>query len=45
MVGPTLPVGPPRPVRTLVALGDSTPVGIGDPLPDGGWRGFGPLLR
>lgn len=34
----------PRPVRNLVVLGDSTPVGIGDPLPGGGWRGFGPLL-
>lgn len=31
-------------VRGLVVLGDSTPVGIGDPLPGGGWRGFGPLL-
>jgi len=36
---------PTRPsVRTLVVLGDSTGVGIGDPLPGGGWRGFGPLL-
>ena len=34
----------PRAVRSLVLLGDSTPVGIGDPLPGGGWRGFGPLL-
>lgn len=25
-------------------LGDSTPVGMGDPLTGGGWRGFGPLL-
>ncbi|MGQ0837438.1 SGNH/GDSL hydrolase family protein [Actinokineospora sp.] len=25
-------------------LGDSTSVGIGDPLPGGGWRGVGPLL-
>ncbi|SHG13572.1 Lysophospholipase L1 [Streptoalloteichus hindustanus] len=31
-------------MRTLVALGDSTTVGLGDPLPGGGWRGFGPLL-
>ncbi|HEV7908138.1 MAG TPA: SGNH/GDSL hydrolase family protein [Pseudonocardiaceae bacterium] len=31
-------------VRSLVVLGDSTTVGIGDPLPGGGWRGFGPLL-
>jgi lysophospholipase L1-like esterase len=35
---------PARQVRTLVVLGDSTCVGIGDQLPDGGWRGFGPLL-
>ncbi|MET0190832.1 MAG: SGNH/GDSL hydrolase family protein [Pseudonocardia sediminis] len=34
-----------RPVRRLVALGDSTAVGLGDPLPGGGWRGFAPLLR
>ena len=27
----------------MVLLGDSTAVGIGDPVP-GGWRGFGPLL-
>ncbi|KAA2262020.1 SGNH/GDSL hydrolase family protein [Solihabitans fulvus] len=27
-----------------MALGDSTTVGLGDPLPGGGWRGFGPLL-
>jgi lysophospholipase L1-like esterase len=33
-----------RAVRSLAVLGDSTPVGIGDPLPGGGWRGFGPLL-
>lgn len=33
-----------RRVRDLVALGDSTTVGIGDPRPGGGWRGFGPLL-
>ncbi|GDY28831.1 SGNH/GDSL hydrolase family protein [Gandjariella thermophila] len=31
-------------VRSLVVLGDSTAVGIGDPLPDRTWRGFGPLL-
>ena len=30
-------------MRTLVVLGDSTSVGIGDPV-RGGWRGFGPLL-
>ncbi|HEY4008385.1 MAG TPA: SGNH/GDSL hydrolase family protein [Pseudonocardia sp.] len=35
---------PVRAVRSLVLLGDSTPVGIGDPLPGGGWRGFGLLL-
>jgi lysophospholipase L1-like esterase len=28
----------------MVALGDSTTCGIGDPLPDGRWRGFVPLL-
>lgn len=33
-----------RAVRSLVLLGDSTAVGIGDPLPGGRWRGFGPLL-
>ncbi|MGE3287483.1 MAG: GDSL-type esterase/lipase family protein [Pseudonocardia sp.] len=31
-------------VRTLVTLGDSTPAGFGDPLPDGRWRGFPALL-
>jgi lysophospholipase L1-like esterase len=41
----TLPDSPPLAlVRGLVVLGDSTTVGIGDPLPGGGWRGFGPLL-
>jgi lysophospholipase L1-like esterase len=34
----------PRPVRTLATLGDSTAVGLGDPLPGGGWRGFPVLL-
>nr|WP_245614480.1 SGNH/GDSL hydrolase family protein [Actinokineospora inagensis] len=29
---------------TLAVLGDSTSVGIGDPLPGGRWRGIGPLL-
>ena len=33
-----------RQVRTLVALGDSTTVGLGDPVPGRRWRGFGPLL-
>jgi len=31
-------------VRTLVILGDSTAVGLGDPRPGGGWRGFPALL-
>ncbi|WP_297542201.1 SGNH/GDSL hydrolase family protein [Amycolatopsis sp.] len=39
---------PPVPVlrqaRRLVVLGDSTAVGLGDPLPGGGWRGVGPLV-
>lgn len=39
-----IPPGPGRPVRHLVVLGDSTAVGLGDPRPDGGWRGFAPLL-
>ncbi|RKT53943.1 SGNH/GDSL hydrolase family protein [Saccharothrix australiensis] len=30
-------------VRSLVVLGDSTAVGVGDPV-RGGWRGVGPLL-
>jgi lysophospholipase L1-like esterase len=30
--------------RNLVVLGDSTAVGLGDLLPDGTWRGVGPLL-
>ena len=34
----------PSGVHTLVTLGDSTPVGLGDPLPGGGWRGFPALL-
>jgi lysophospholipase L1-like esterase len=33
-----------RIARSLVVLGDSTAVGIGDLLPDRTWRGFGPLL-
>ncbi|RJQ81608.1 SGNH/GDSL hydrolase family protein [Pseudonocardiaceae bacterium YIM PH 21723] len=36
---------PGRVVRTLVALGDSTTVGIGDPVAGGRWRGFGPILQ
>lgn len=34
-----------RRLHTLVTLGDSTPVGLGDPAEGGGWRGFGVLLR
>lgn len=37
-----LPLG--RRVASLAVLGDSTAAGVGDPLPAGGWRGFGPLL-
>lgn len=34
----------PRRARRLAVLGDSTAVGLGDPLPNrGGWRGVGPL--
>jgi lysophospholipase L1-like esterase len=39
---PVFPAG--TRVTSLVVLGDSTAVGLGDPLPAGGWRGFGPLL-
>jgi lysophospholipase L1-like esterase len=39
---PDIPVA--RRVASLAVLGDSAAVGLGDPLPDGGWRGFGPLL-
>ncbi|MGH3902829.1 MAG: SGNH/GDSL hydrolase family protein [Pseudonocardiaceae bacterium] len=39
---PCLVRGPSRP--GLAVLGDSTAVGLGDPLPTSGWRGFGPLL-
>jgi lysophospholipase L1-like esterase len=39
----TLPA--PRTVTALATLGDSTAVGLGDPLPGGGWRGFPVLLR
>ena len=34
----------PRAVQTLVVLGDSIGVGIGDPIGGGNWRGFAPLL-
>lgn len=40
---PTVPTT--RTVRVLATLGDSTPVGLGDPAPGGGWRGFPVLLR
>jgi lysophospholipase L1-like esterase len=39
---PVFPAG--TRATSLVVLGDSTAVGLGDPLPAGGWRGFGPLL-
>ena len=42
---PLIPVDSPRPVRSLAVLGDSAPAGVGDPVPGGGWRGFGPLLH
>jgi lysophospholipase L1-like esterase len=43
---PALAAVPPlRRARRLVVLGDSTAVGLGDPLPRrGGWRGVGPLV-
>jgi lysophospholipase L1-like esterase len=31
-------------MTTFVALGDSITVGMGDPAPDGGWRGWAALL-
>ncbi|MGW4402350.1 SGNH/GDSL hydrolase family protein [Amycolatopsis nivea] len=35
----------PRRATRLAVLGDSTAVGLGDPLPNrGGWRGVGPLV-
>lgn len=33
-----------RRVTRLAVLGDSTAVGLGDPLPDRTWRGVGPLV-
>ncbi|NMI02003.1 SGNH/GDSL hydrolase family protein [Pseudonocardia sp. K10HN5] len=47
MIPPTSPSrsSDARRVRALVTLGDSTTVGLGDPLPGGGWRGFPSLLR
>jgi lysophospholipase L1-like esterase len=41
---PVLPSPLCRRAESLAVLGDSTAVGVGDPLPAGGWRGFGPLL-
>jgi lysophospholipase L1-like esterase len=38
----SLPIA--RPAHRLVVLGDSTAVGLGDPVPGGGWRGVGPLV-
>ncbi|WP_027927362.1 SGNH/GDSL hydrolase family protein [Amycolatopsis benzoatilytica] len=39
------PAPEPRRAERLVVLGDSTAVGLGDPLPErGGWRGVGPLV-
>jgi lysophospholipase L1-like esterase len=39
------PREPLKHARRLVVLGDSTAVGLGDPLPErGGWRGVGPLV-
>jgi lysophospholipase L1-like esterase len=45
VIAPPVPTPVLRCVRTLVTLGDSTPVGLGDPMPSGGWRGFPVLLR
>jgi lysophospholipase L1-like esterase len=42
---PLAAVAPLKRVRRLAVLGDSTAVGLGDPLPrHGGWRGVGPLV-
>ncbi|MGH3451712.1 MAG: SGNH/GDSL hydrolase family protein [Haloechinothrix sp.] len=41
---PRIPATTLRPVSRLAVLGDSTAVGLGDPLPGGGWRGVGPLV-
>ncbi|GAA1336846.1 SGNH/GDSL hydrolase family protein [Catellatospora bangladeshensis] len=43
MVRGAVPGEVPGQVRSLVVLGDSTTVGVGDPV-RGGWRGVGPLL-
>jgi lysophospholipase L1-like esterase len=34
-----------RRVSTVATLGDSVPVGLGDPRPDGGWRGVANLIK
>jgi lysophospholipase L1-like esterase len=34
----------PRRASRLAVLGDSTAVGLGDPLPNGHWRGVGPFV-
>ncbi|MDQ0380743.1 SGNH/GDSL hydrolase family protein [Amycolatopsis thermophila] len=34
----------PRRAARLAVLGDSTAVGLGDPVPGGAWRGVGPLV-
>ncbi|MFD2471922.1 SGNH/GDSL hydrolase family protein [Amycolatopsis silviterrae] len=42
---PQAPPKAPRQATRLAVLGDSTAVGLGDPLPNrGGWRGVGPLV-
>jgi lysophospholipase L1-like esterase len=42
---PTPAPATPRRAERLAVLGDSTAVGLGDPLPRrGGWRGVGPLV-
>ncbi|MEU4247453.1 SGNH/GDSL hydrolase family protein [Amycolatopsis sp. NPDC026612] len=42
---PSAAVPPRKRARRLAVLGDSTAVGLGDPLPRrGGWRGVGPLV-
>ncbi len=34
----------PGPVMRFAALGDSVTLGIGDQMPQGGWRGWAALL-
>ncbi|WP_344073979.1 SGNH/GDSL hydrolase family protein, partial [Prauserella alba] len=43
VAAPQQRTGPWR-VARLAVLGDSTAVGLGDPLPGGAWRGVGPLV-